>query len=143
MSRNPYEVLGLPAGAGEADAVRQGARLTQQGADDEVREAVRRLTADAAARELFALLTPPGPVGIGAELERFVAAHRRPPAGLPLAVPPLDEAQLRGLVRAAVAAGLEPRPEPLAAVPAGEAAEEVGRQTGEALWQSLLHDMRG
>ena len=143
MSRNPYEVLGLPPGASEADVVRQGARLAQQAGDDEVREAVRQLTAGAETRELFALLTPPGGGGVGPEVERFIAQHRRPPAGLPLNVPALDEAELRDLVRRAVAATLEPRPQPLAAVPAGESAEEVERQTGEALWQSLLHDMRG
>lgn len=143
MSRNPYEVLGLMPGAGEADVIRQAARLTQQAGDDSIREAARQLTGSPEAREVFAWLTPSGEASLGADVERFIASHRRPPTELRLNVVPLDEAELREWIRQAVLATLEPRPLPLATVPAGESVEEIERQTSEAIWQSLLYDMGG
>jgi hypothetical protein len=147
MTTNPFEVLRLSADATEEEIVRQGARLAQQAADEPtrnaIREAVRALTDDPAARRVFALLTPPGPPG-GNELDRFIAAHRRPPTpDGPLQVPPLDEQELRELLRQAMAAELNVAPPPYQSVPAGESTDEIDRQTGEAMWQSLLIDPRG
>lgn len=147
MTTNPFEVLRLPADATEEEIVRQGSRLAQLAADEParnaIREAVRALTDDPATRRVFALLTPPGPAA-GNELDRFIAAHRRPPAPEgPLRVPPLDEQELRELLRQALAAELNVAPPPYQPVPAGEAADEIDRQTGEAVWQSLLIDPRG
>ncbi|MFQ3593600.1 MAG: hypothetical protein SNJ82_10520 [Gemmataceae bacterium] len=140
--RNPFEVLQLPAHASLEQIMAAAARLTQRG-DDEAREAVRQLTSEETQRRLHGWLTPPGPVERPAEIEQFVAQHRRPPAGLPLDVPPVDETELRELLRQALLSELQPRPVPLQFVEARESAEEIARQTGEAVWGSLLYDLRG
>lgn len=140
--RNPFEVLQLPVDATTEQIMVAAARLAQSG-DEEAREAVRQLTASDEERQLHAWLTPPGSVGRSAELERFVTQHRRPPAGLPLNVPPVDETELRALLRAALLRELQPRPVPLQTVPINETPEEIARQTAEAVWMSLLFDLRG
>jgi plasmid stability protein len=140
--RNPYEVLQLPAQATTEQIMAAAARLAQSG-DDEAREAVRQLTASEEERQLHAWLTPPGAVERPVEVERFVAQHRRPPAGLHLQVPPVDEAELRERLRSILLSELKPGPVPLQAVPIEESAEEVARQNAEAVWLSLLFDLRG
>lgn len=150
MSENPFEILRLAPTASEQEVMTQAERLCQRAGDEEARnryrEAARQLTATAEERELFALLTFPSAEHESRDLERFIAAHRRPPAG-PLqeekpVVPALDVDVVRGLVLQALAADLEPTPLPLAVVESGEPVEEINRQTAEALWQSLLSDMR-
>ena len=140
--RNPFEVLQLPAGASTEQIMAAAARLAQSG-DEEAREAVRQLTAGEEERQLHAWLTPPGSVERSAEIERFIGQHRRPPAGLPLNVPPVDETELRALLRAALLRELQPRPVPLQSVPIQETPEEIARQNAEAVWMSLLFDLQG
>jgi hypothetical protein len=149
MSESPFEVLRLPPTATEEEVVRQAARLCQRAGDEAARaryrEAARRLTGDANERGLHALLTHAGAEYASPELEHFVNAHRRPPAGAaaPAACPPLDRGEVAALLRAAVLAELAPAPLPLALVEAGEPPEEVARQTAEALWQGLVAEPRG
>jgi len=140
--RNPFEVLQLPAHASLEQIMAAAARLAQRG-DDEAREAVQQLTGSDEQRTVHAWMTLPGEVQRPAEIERFLTQHRRPPADLPLEVPPVDEAELRELLRQALLAELQPRPVPLVLVPAGESAEEIARQNAEAVWASLLYDPRG
>jgi hypothetical protein len=149
MSESPFEILGLPPTASEEEVVRQAARLCQRAGDEAARaryrEAARRLTGEAGERGLHALLTHPGADHASPELERFVNAHRRPPAGAaaPAACPPLNRDEVQALLRAAVLAELAPAPLPLALVEAGEPAEEIARQSGEALWQGFVAEPRG
>lgn len=149
MTDSPFDILGLPPTAGEDEVVRQAARLCGRTSDEAARgryrEAARLLTGDAARRELFALLTHPGSHPESPELTRFVNAHRRPPASpaAPAARPPLDAAEVRAMLREARLAELAPAPRPLALVEAGEPADEVARQTAEALWQGLVAETRG
>jgi hypothetical protein len=148
MSENPFEVLRLPPTATPEEVVRQGARLCQRTADesarDAVRQAVRELTESDESRELLALLTPRSPGYGGAELERLAASHRRPPAAQAAPEPmPLDAEEFRGLLLAAVAGEPPPVAPPLERVAAGEEPDEIERQTGEALWQSLPAQPRG
>jgi hypothetical protein len=148
MPDNPFELLRLPPSATEEEVVRQGARLCQRAPDEParnlLRQAVRQLTGSAEERLLHALLTHPRPQHASADLERLQATFRRPPAstGAPPPIPPLDLPEVEGLLREILAAELEPLPLPLEAVPEDDPPEEIARQTAEALWQSLLSDMR-
>jgi hypothetical protein len=148
MSDNPFEVLRLDPSADEQAAVRQAARLCQRATDETarnaVRQAVRQLTASAEERQLYALLTHPRPGHATSELDRFVAAFRRPPATSPDAAPcpGLDTKELAELLLVALAAELELTPLPLEAVDEPEPPAEIARQTGEALWRGLISDMR-
>jgi hypothetical protein len=149
MHDNPFELLRLPPTATEEDAVRQAERLCQRAADEParnaIRQAVRQLTGSAEERALHALLTHPRPDHGNAELERFQIAFRRPPASTAQAAncPELDLEAVRALLRQALAGELEPGMLPLEAVPVDDPPEEIARQTAEAMWQSLVSDMRG
>jgi hypothetical protein len=146
---NPFEVLRLDPSAAEEEIVRQAGRLRQRATDEAARNAIRRavqaLTASAADRRLYALLTHPRPAWQSAVLDRFAAAFRRAPAaaGAPEPCPPLDMEEFRSLLCALAAEELEPAPLEFSGPSAGEDPEEVRRQTAEALWQSLLFDPRG
>jgi hypothetical protein len=147
MSENPFEVLGLDPASTEAEIVRQAGRLRQRAHDesrlDAIRRAVQALTASEDARVLAALLTHPRPGHDTAELERFVAAFRRPPAPTgTVEVPPADPVEVGALLGAALAQTLELTPLPLETPDADESSEEIERQTAEALWQGLLSDPR-
>jgi hypothetical protein len=148
MSENPFELLQLPPTAGEEEAVRQGARLAQRAPDESarnaIRQAVRQLTGAAEERALHALLTHPRPEHGNADLERFLAAHRRGPAAEahPQPCPSLDLEEVRALLRQVLAAEIEPPAMALEPVIADDPPEEIARQTAEALWQSLVSDSR-
>jgi hypothetical protein len=146
-SENPFEVLRLPPTATEEEVVRQAGRLRQrapgEAALNAVRQAVQALTGRAEDRALLALLTHPRPCYSWPALEKFAAAFRRAPAAEPgPACPPLDAEELTGLLLAALAEELDLPPLPFEVPAAGEDADEIHRQTAEALWQSLLGDMR-
>src|SRR5262249_7931800 len=143
---NPFEVLRLDPAASEEEVVRQGARLRQRAADEAelnaVRQAVQALTGSAEERALHALRTHPRPEYAWPALAPFAAAFRRPPPARARGCPPLALAAFAQLLRSAVAAELEFKPLPFAALDAPEDADEVQRQTAEALWQALLCDPR-
>ncbi len=146
--KNPFEILRLDPAAAEEEVVRQAGRLRQRATDEATRNALRQavqaLTASAADRQLYALLTHPRPAWQSAAIERFAAAFRRaPPAGAPGPCPPLDREECTALVCAFSAEELEWAPLEFEDLPAGEESEEVRRQTAEVLWQSLLFDPRG
>jgi hypothetical protein len=149
MSDNPFEMLRLLPSASEEDIVRQGARLCRRAADEAarnaIRQAVRQLTNSPQERSLHALLTHPQPEHDSADLQRLQATFRRPPASTvpPPPVPILDLNEVKDLLCQCLAAQLEPVALPLEAVAEADDAEEIARQTTEALWQSLLSDMRG
>lgn len=145
MPANPFEVLRLAPSAAEEEIVRQAGRLrqraTEEAARNAIRQAVQALTARAEDRLLFALLTHPSPRHHWPALERFLAAFRRPPAADPTEpCPPLDLEEFAGLVRELVVEELKLPPLAFESMPAAETAEEIERQTAEALWQSLLFD---
>jgi hypothetical protein len=147
MSENPFEVLRLGPEAGEAEAVRQAARLCQRAADEParnaVRQAVQRLTASAQERQLYALMTHPRPDHASPELDRLVAAYRRPPAPVgEVPVPGVDPEEVRELLLGVLAEEQAPPALPLELVEAPEGEAEVARQTAEALWQGLMGDPR-
>ncbi len=50
---------------------------------------------------------------------------------------------MKGLLIEALEQELEPAPLPFEAIAATEGAEEIDRQTGEAVWQALIADLRG
>jgi hypothetical protein len=140
----PFEVLGLPPTADEAAVVERAAALCRKSGDEDAkaryREAARMLTTSAEERAMWALRSFPGADYENKELDRFVAANRRPPASSaePRPVPPPDEGELREWLLTALAAELEPTPRPFAPVPAGETADEIARQSAEALWQGAV-----
>ena len=146
MSTNPFELLHLDPSATEEEIVRQAGRLRQRAADETtlnaIRQAVRMLTARPEDRLLYSLLTHPAPCHQWPALDRFAAAFRRPPAATnpPAACPPLDMEEFGSLVKALAAEELELTPLPFEPVADAESAEEIQRQTTEALWQSLLFD---
>ncbi len=148
MPTNPFEALQLPPEATEQEAVQQAARLCQLAADEPsrnaARQAIQRLTSSREEWALQALLTHPSPEHHDAELERFISAHRRPPATSASAppVPGVDLDELRGLLLDALAEEQAVAPLPLERLPLTESPEEIARQTSEALWQSLLTDAR-
>jgi hypothetical protein len=149
MPDNPFEVLQLSPEASEQDAVRQAARQCQRASDEPARnaarQAIQRLTASREEWTLCAMLTHPRPEHQDAEIERFVAAHRRPPAtaGAAPGVPGVDLEELRGLLLDALAEEQAVGPLALERLPLVESAEEIGRQTSEALWQGLIAELRG
>jgi hypothetical protein len=148
MPENPFDVLRLPPTASPEEVVRQGARLAQRAADEtgrnRIRQAVRQLTGPDEERALHALLTHPTPEYDDPVLAQFQAAFRRPPevAG-GSTCPALDLEEVRGLLLAAVAAQLPPPVLPLEPIKLTESADEIARQTAEALWQSLIGQPRG
>ncbi len=148
MSENPFEVLGLDPGSSDEEIVRQAGRAKQRAPDeatlDAIRQAVQALTGSSGARQLFALLTHPAPGYSAPELERFLAAFRRPPQpDGPVEVPPPDLGELAELLGQVLAVELELKEAPFEGPVGEEPAEEIRRQTAEALWQSLLEDPRG
>lgn len=145
MPDNPFERLRLSPEASEYDAVEQAARLAERTADEAsraaIRQAVHRLTASPAARLLDAVLTHPRPDHALPELERLLAAYRRPPAGqTDVPVPPLDFDEFRDLLIQVLQDELTDTSCPFEPVPVEEPADEIDRQTAEALWQRLLGD---
>lgn len=147
MTDNPYEVLQLSPEAGEAEIVARAALLCQRTPDEAARgryrQAAVRLTASLEQRRLFALLTHPHPDPAGAERQRFIAAFRRPPAGITAALPGVDVTEFDALLRDLLARDLDTPAGPFEAVAAGVSAEEIARQTAEALWQRLLAEPGG
>lgn len=145
---NPFEVLRLDPAATEEEIVRHAGRLRLRAADEAalaaVRRAVQALTARPEDRLLWSLLTHPDPCYQSPALDRFAAAFRRPPApagdGAPC--PPLDLEEFTALLRRRAAEELELPPQEFEPVANDEPAEEIDRQTAEALWQSLLFDPR-
>jgi len=148
MSANPFEVLRLDPSASEEEIVRQAGRLrrsvTEETALNAIRQAVQALTIRAEDRLLFALLTHAAPCHHWPALDRFAAAFRRPPAATaaPKSFPSLDLEEFRDLLNKTAAEELELAPLPFEPIGEGETAEEVRRQTAEALWQNLLTDTR-
>jgi hypothetical protein len=146
MSVNPFEVLRLDPSATEEEIVRQAGRLRQRATDEAthnaIRQAVQALTARAENRRLLALLTHPSPGHEVPALDRFAAAFRRPPAAAATTCPLLDQAELASLVRRGLIEELEWTPQPFEPITSVEDADEIRRQTAEALWQSLLSDPR-
>ena len=149
MPENPFEALRLPPEASAEDAVKQAARLSQVAADESsrnrVRQAIQELTASPEAWTLAALLTHPRPEHANAELERFIAAHRRPPAtsGGEVSVPGVDWEEVRAILTEALADEQRVSPLPLERVEVSESAAEIDQQTAEALWQGLVGRIGG
>jgi hypothetical protein len=147
MSGNPFEALRLAPESGEEEVVRQAGLLRQRATDeaelDAIRQAVQALTGPEEARAWHALLTHPRPEYRSPALERLAAAYRRPPAASAAPFPPLDLEEVRGLLIEALERELEPAPLPFEAIDATEGEEEIDRQTGEAVWQALIADLRG
>ena len=121
-------------------ALRQ--RVTEETVLNAIRQAVQALTVRAEDRLLFALLTHPAPCHHWPALDRLAAAFGRPPAATaaPASSPPLDLEEFRDLLNRTVAEELELNLPPFEPIAEGERAEEVRRQTAEALWQSLVSD---
>lgn len=147
MRESPFVVLKLPPTATAEEIVRQGARLCRQLADepsrDAVRQAVRELT-EGDARLLHALLTHPNPRHDDASISRFIAAHTRPPRAANAApCPPVDIEEFRDLLLSNLAGEVSSTPLPLERADGEEPADEIERQTAEALWQSLPAQPRG
>jgi hypothetical protein len=148
MTTNPFEVLRLDPASTEEEVVRQAGRLRQRAPDETtmnaIRQAVQALTASEDERALHALLTHPRPCYQWPALEKLSAAYRHPPevASQPLACPPLDLEECRQLLLAMLVEELEFRPLPFNLPAVAEGPAEIQRQTAEALWQSLLSDMR-
>jgi hypothetical protein len=148
MSANPFEVLRLDPSSSEEEIVRQAGRLRQRATDEAeqnaIRQAVQALTARPEDRLLFALFTHPAPCHRWPALERFAAAFRRPPSpvGASAECPPLDMEEFADLLNALAAEELEFVPPAFESLSDEESSEEIGCQTAEALWQSLLFDPR-
>ncbi|HVS35466.1 MAG TPA: hypothetical protein VMS17_07765 [Gemmataceae bacterium] len=145
---NPFEALRLDPSSSEEDVVKRAAQLRQRAADEAeltaVRQAVQALTGRPEDRLLHALLTHPRPDYAAPALERFSAAYRRAPAppGEPPPVPGLDLKEFTELLQAILVEELDLTPPPFEAPAAGEDPDELRRQMGEALWQSLVFDPR-
>ena len=145
---NPYEVLRLDPSATEEEIVRQAGRLRQRATDEAtlaaIRQATQALTGRAEERLLHALRTHPKPCYTQPTLDRFAAAFRRPPQTPvnTMPCPPLDVREVAQLLEALLADELDWTPPPFEALSATDDAEEIERQASEALWQSLLYDMR-
>jgi hypothetical protein len=143
---NPFEVLHLDPSAGEEEIVRQGGLLRQRAADEEtltgIRQAVQALTADPQQRQLLALLTHPRPEYRSPVLERLAGAFRRAPAPTGVAAPDLDLDEFMSQVIEQVVKELESPPTAFEPVTAAADQAEIGRLLAEALWQSMLCDMR-
>ncbi len=146
-SENPFEVLRLPPTATEEEVVRQAGRLRQratgEAALNAIRQAVQALTGRPEDRALLALLTHPRPCYSWPALEKFAADFRHAHAAeTGAACPPFDSEEFTALLLAALAKELDLPPLPFEVPAAVEDADEIRRQTAEALWQSLLGDMR-
>jgi hypothetical protein len=147
-SSNPFEVLRLDPSATEEEIVRQAGRLRRLATDETmlnaIRQAVQALTAGAEERLRIALLTHAAPCHHWPALDRFAAAFRRVPAAetAPGSCPPLDLKEFEDLIREPAAEELELTPPPFESIAEDETAEEISRQTAEALLQSLLFDTR-
>ena len=145
---NPFEVLRLDPSASEAEVVDRAARMRRRAADEagaaDVRQAARALTGRAEERLLHALLTHPRPGHTSPALEKFSAAFRRAPAasGAPPAVPPLGLKEFEGVLKGFLAEELEMTPPHFEALAAAEDPDEARLRMAEALWQSLLFDVR-
>jgi hypothetical protein len=144
---NPYEVLRLDPSATEEEIVRQAGRLRQRSTPEElaaIRQATQALTGRAEERLLHVLLTHPKPCYAQPALDRFAAAFRRAPQ-TPVNTspcPPLDLQEFAQLLEGLLADELEFTPPPFDPLSATDDAEEIDRQAVEAMWQSLLYDMR-
>ena len=145
---NPFEALRLDPSASEEEVVRQAARLRQRAADEAaltaVRQAAQALTGRPEDRLLYALRTHPRPGHVSPALEKFAVAFRRAPApsAEAPAAPPLDLKEFADLLKGLLAEELELTPPPLEAPAAVADPDEIRLQTAEALWQSLVFDMR-
>ena len=148
QAANPFEVLRLDPAATEEEIVRHAGRLRQRAADEAtlnaVRQAVQALTARPEDRRLLTLLTHPRPGHATPVLDRFAAAHRRPPAVESAATPcpPLDLDEFQSLLRALLIRELEQAPAPLEPLPPTVDPVEIQSQAAEAVWQSLLSEMK-
>lgn len=146
MIENPFEILRLDPSATEEEIVRQAGRLRQRATDEETRNAIRQavqaLTARVEDRQLLALLTHPAPRHRWPALERFATAYRRPPIPNKSVEPgsTLDLNEFVGLLRELSAEELILIPSAFEQTSEGERPEELGRQSAEAHWQSLLFD---
>ena len=109
-----------------------------------MRQAVQALTGRPEDRLLHALLTHPRPGHAAPALEKFAAAYRRAPAatGEAPSAPAVDLKEFADLLQALIVEELDLTPPPFEAPAAAEDPEEVRRRTAEALWQSLVFDMR-
>jgi len=145
---NPFEVLRLDPAATEEEIVRQAERLCQRATDEKtlgaIRQAAMVLTSRPEERQLYALLTHPRPGYAAPALDRFIAAFRRPPAAMeaPVPCPDLDQAEFMRLLLVAAAEELNVPLMPFEPVDGTDDAVENQRQMAEAIWQSLLFDMR-
>ncbi len=145
---NPYEVLRLDPTASEEEIVRHAGRLRQRVTDEEtltaIRQAVQALTARPEDRRRLALLTHPRPEYAHPALDRLAGAFRRPPAATESAgpFPELDEQEFRTLLMGQALEELDLPPMVFEPVASAEDAAEIQRQLAEALWQSLLADLR-
>jgi hypothetical protein len=143
VNANPFEVLRLDPSASEEEVVRRAGQLRQRAGEEELlalRQAVQALTGRPEERRLHAVLSPPRPCYSWPALERLAAAGRRPPpvaATEATAVPELDLDEFAALLRPLLLAELTPTPLPFIHPPLDETAEEITRQTTEALWQLL------
>jgi hypothetical protein len=148
MSANPFEVLRLGPSATEEEITLQAGRLRRRAIDEAtlnaIRQAVQALTAGAEDRLRFALLTHAAPCHHWPALDRFKATFRRAPvaATAPASCPLLDMEEFADLLKRMAAEELELTPPSFEPIAEDETAEEVSRQTAEALWQSLLFDTR-
>jgi len=146
---NPYEVLRLDPAASEEEIVRHAGRLRQRVTDEQtltgIRQAVQALTARPEERRRLALLTHPRPEYTHPALDRLTATFRRPPAAPASAgtLPDLDEQEFLTLLIGQALEELELPPLVFEPVASAEDAAEIQRQLAEALWQSLLADLRG
>ncbi len=147
MPDNPFEVLRLDPTTSVEEAMRQADRLTQETADEPLRQRLRaaaqQLTISPDRAALAALLTPPAPGYASEALREFVVRHGSPPAGTPSeARPRLDEDEFRRRLLEAIAGELSPGVAELEPLEITESGAEIARQTAEAMWQALLSDMR-
>jgi hypothetical protein len=144
---NPFEVLRLNPEASEEEIVRQAGRLRQRVTDEadlgRIRQAVQALTGPAEERLRLALLTHPRPEYSSAVLDRLAAGFRRSPvAATPSACPELDQEEFLSLLLAQAAEELDLPPQAFEEVASVPDPGELRRQLAEALWQSLICDMR-
>jgi hypothetical protein len=148
MPDNPFEVLRLAPDVSQEEAVQQAGRLSQRAADEPTRNAIRQaiqeLTSSTDEWTLQVLLTHPRPEYSRPELDRLIATFRRPPASSAekIEIPGVDLEELRSLLLDALAEEQTHVPLPLERIEVVESAEEIARQTSEAVWQMLIADMR-
>jgi hypothetical protein len=144
--RNPFEVLRLDPGASEDEVVRRAGQLRRRASDEasiaELRRAVQALTARPEDRHLFAVLAHPRPGHSCVPLERLATAFRRPPApgAEQEARLPFDFAEFAGFLAVLLAEELDTPQLSFEPVSPGDDANEIGRQSDEALWQALVID---